>query len=447
MSTIPASPRRARSRDLTEQQFDRLLGYSSRIAVLFIGIVVAVVAMQATRVVLMPVVLAIIIGLMFGPIADRLEARGLPSALSAGIIVLLFILLIMGGITAFAVPLSEWVARGPEIWAKLQDILADWQQPLQALAGIDAQIKGLFSGGGGAMAVTVEEGSPIADAALMAPAILTEVLIFLISLFFYLATRDQIRMSILAMCATRRMRWRTAHVFDDVETRVSRFLLLVTCINAGVGVAVGLMTWALGLPSPLLWGAMAFVLNYIPYVGQAVILVVLLAVGFATQDGLVAALLPAIGYGAINFIEGNMLFPAVVGRGMTLNPFLVFLSISFAIFVWGPFGALVAVPMLLIVTSFLRHVIPTQPVAPTRPVRRTARMTDRDLILANAAAAIREKTERARAEAAAAEAKAAEARASASSAARAIEEVAEASAAAPAPRPRRPRKTVPPKPA
>ena len=136
------------------------------------------------------------------------------------------------------------------------------------------------------MEVTVAEGSPVTDIAFLAPAILGEILSSSSSLYFYLATRQNIRMSILSLCVTRRLRWRTAHVFRDVETKVSRFLLSVTFLNICVGVVMTLATWWLGLPSPLLWGALAFILNYIPYVGQAILIAILLAVGLGTQVGL-----------------------------------------------------------------------------------------------------------------------------------------------------------------
>jgi predicted PurR-regulated permease PerM len=257
------------------------------------------------------------------------------------------------------------------------------------------------------MEVAVADGNPVTDIAFIAPAILGEILVFLVSLYFYLATRENIRIGILSLCVTRRLRWRTAHVFREVEAKVSRFLLSVTFLNICVGIVMTLATWWLGLPSPILWGALAFILNYIPYVGQAIMIAILLAVGLGTQVGWVAILAPVGFYLLLNFIEGQLIFPQVVGRSVELNPFLVFLSILFWIWAWGPFGALVAVPSLIILQSFAAHVLPSPAMAPKRPVRKTARMSHRDVILANAAKAIKEQAE----EAEAAEAKAAEAKA------------------------------------
>ena len=382
----------AAPRDMSESQFERLLANAGRIALVMIGLLALLVALKEGQVFLAPVTLAIVIGLMFGPVADRVERFGVPPALSAGIVVLMLIALIAAGVALFAVPMSDWVARAPMIWEKLQAQLATLQGPLEAASAFQEQVASIFSSDS-ALAVTVEDGGQMISVAMLAPAILAQILIFLASLYFFIATRDHIRISVLSLCVSRRMRWRTAHVFRDVEAKVSRFLLSITVINACVGCAVALVMWAIGMPSPLLWGAMAAVLNYIPYVGQAVMNLVLLAVGLGTQTGLENILLPMGCYLVINFIEGQIVTPHFIGRTMTLNPFIIFLSITFWLWAWGPIGGLVAVPTLLIATSILSHALPSRPMMPSRPVRRTADMTKSQEVLANTARAIREQAE------------------------------------------------------
>ena len=381
--------RLAASEDMSESQFERVLGNASRLAIVFVGFLAALVALQAGQVILAPVTLAIVIGLMFGPVADRVENWGVPPALSAGVVVLMLVGLIALGIALFAVPLSDWVARAPLIWNKLQQQLATLEGPLQTISAVQEQVTSVFSNES-AMSVTVEDGGQVISIAMIAPAILAQILIFLASLYFFVATRDHIRISVLSLCVSRRMRWRTAHVFRDVESKVSKFLLSITFINFCVGCAVSLAMWAIGMPSPLLWGALAAVLNYIPYVGQGVMILVLLAVGLGTQTELGAILLPVGCYICINFVEGQIVTPHFIGRTMTLNPFIIFLSITFWLWAWGPVGGLVAVPTLLIATSVMAHALPSKPMVPRRPVRRTARMTAREELLANTARAIRE---------------------------------------------------------
>ncbi|MEO5807434.1 AI-2E family transporter [Devosia sp.] len=390
--TATRLPRVAVIPEVVDSQFERILGNAAKGSMVLIGLVVLLVALEVGKVILAPIMLAIVIGLMFGPVADRVERFGVPPALSAAVVVLMLIGVIVGGMLLFAVPLSEWVARGPLIWEKLKAELDNWQAPLQAIGSFQQQLTGIF-GNSSSMAVTVEDGGPVTSIAFLAPAIAAQVLIFLASLYFFVATRNHIRISVLSLCISRRVRWRTAHIFEDVEHRVSRFLLSITFINACVGIAVSLAMWAIGMPSPVLWGALAAVLNYIPYVGQGVMAVVLVAVGLGTQTGLEHILLPVGCYMAINFIEGQLITPHFIGRTMTLNPFVIFLSITFWLWAWGPVGGLVAVPSLLIVTSILDHALPRKQLMPSKPIRRTRNMTDREALLANAAAVIREQAQ------------------------------------------------------
>lgn len=377
---------------MSDSQFERVLANISRMAIVVIGGIVGLVALQAGAFFLAPVTLAIVVGLMFGPVADRLERFGLPPALSSGLVVLAFIVLIGAGMALFSVPLSEWVARAPVIWQKLQAEISNWQGLIQSVGAFQDQLSGIF-GDDSSMSVTVEDGSAVTSVALLAPTILAQFLIFLASLYFFIATRDHIRISVLTLCVSRRMRWRTAHVFLDVERKVSRYLLSITAINFCVGVVVSLIMWAIGMPSPLLWGTLAAVLNYIPYVGQAVMWVILLAVGLGTRTGLEGILLPVGCYMVVNFVEGQLITPHLIGRTMTLNPFVIFLSITFWLWAWGPVGGLIAVPTLLIAQSLLVHALPSKPVMPRRPVYRTRHMTAREELLANTAQAIREQAE------------------------------------------------------
>ena len=349
-------------RDLAETQFERVLTNASRLAIILIGVVVLLATLQAGAVILAPVFLAVVVGLMFGPLATSIEKRGVPPALSAGVVVLLFVALLSLGLLLFAAPLMEWVGRGPEIWAKFRSLLEDWRWVIEGLGGVQEQLDTVF-GTSDAVTIEVQDEGTVQSLALMAPAMAAHVLIFLASLYFYLATREHFRVSVLSLCFSRRMRWRAAHIFTDVEAKVSKFLLSVTLINVGVGVAVALAMWATGMPSPLLWGAMAAVFNFVPYVGQAVMIAVLLAGGLATQPDTLHILLPVACYAAINFVEGNIIYPHFIGRTMTLNPFLIFLSLTFWLWVWGPLGGLVAVPSLLIVISLLSHILPDPPPA------------------------------------------------------------------------------------
>jgi predicted PurR-regulated permease PerM len=361
---------RAVPRSMDREQFERILRNAGWLAILTMGIIAFAVAMSLGKFILAPISLAVVIGLMFGPVADIMERRGLPSALSAGVVVILFLGLIGLAGMLFAAPISEWVARGPLLWQRLQAQLVSFQEPLAALGSIQEQLKSVMGGGDASMTVEVEDGGPVQDMALMVPTLLADILLFLAGLYFFLATRHNIRLTVLSLCFSRQMRWRAAHIFHDVETKVSRFLLSATAINLGVGVATGLAMWAIGMPSPLLWGGLAAVLNFIPYIGQAIMLAVLFAVSLGTHTDLVSILLPVVLYAAINFTADQLIFPHLVGKALTLNPFVIFVSIAFWMWLWGPMGGFVAVPSLLVIQSIILHVFPSTVNVPKAVQRR-----------------------------------------------------------------------------
>lgn len=369
MAARTSKSSRAAPRSMDRAQFERILENSSQIAILLMGIVAFAVAMSLGKFILAPVSLAIVIGLMFGPVADAMERRGLPAGLSAGVVVLLFLGLLGLAGMLFAAPISEWVARWPTLWQKLQVQLTNFQQPFEALSNVQEQLKQAL-GGGASMTVEVADGGPVQDVAFMVPSLFADILVFLAGLYFFLATRHNIRLTVLSLCFSRRMRWRAAHIFHDVETKVSRFLLSAAAINLGIGVVTAIAMWAIGMPSPLLWGGLAAVLNFIPYIGQAIMLVVLFAVSLGTHGDLFSILLPVAVYAVINMTADQVIFPHLIGRAMTLNPFVIFVSIAFWMWLWGPVGGFVAVPLLLVLQSIIIHVFPTTADVPKAVQRR-----------------------------------------------------------------------------
>lgn len=370
MQTLrPTGLSRGLKKDPGDGEFERILGNASRLSLCLIGALGVMFALQVGQFVLAPVLLAITIGLMFGPVADLLENRGVPEGLSAALVVLMFLFVLVGAGYLFSGPLAEWVRRIPAIWVRLQSELANWKEPLASISALQEEVQSVF-GSDTAMQVSVEDGSAVTDIAMLAPSILAQALIFLASLYFYLATRESIRIATLSLCFSRRMRWRTAHVFRDVEQKVSKYLLTISMVNIGVGVLVTLLMWAIGMPSPILWGAMAAFLNYIPFVGQGLMALTLFLVGLGTQPSLAAALLPVGLYWTVNFVEGNFITPNLLGRTMTINPFLIFLSLTYWIWSWGPVGGLVAVPSLLVLYSVATHILPMREVLPRRQRRR-----------------------------------------------------------------------------
>ena len=293
---------------------------------------------------------------MLGPVAARLERLGLAPSMSATVVVLLFILAICLLAFALAGPLSFWLQRLPHVWADLQLQLSELRAPIEALKRMREQLRGLTGDEG--LTVSVDEGMDVESVAVLAPAFIGQVLIFFACLYFFIATRHETRAAILKLCVTRRMRWRVAHIFRDIEALISRYLISITIINIIEGTAVATGLYLIGIPSAPLWGALAALSNFIVFIGPAFVVAILFMVGLTEFDTIGASLSPVAVYLGINMLEAQFLTPIVIGRTMTLNPFLVLLALVFWIWLWGPLGGFVAIPALLAVYAVIRNIVP-----------------------------------------------------------------------------------------
>ncbi|WP_245408230.1 AI-2E family transporter [Zhengella mangrovi] len=352
---MPTQTRKAAS---TKGSFDKFLMLAAQVAAILVGLFAFTVMLDHGQVLIAPVTLALVVGLMFGPLADRIERAGVPAPVSAAAVVLAFLALISAVLATIVIPLSAWTEKIPVIWVRAQAILADWKDLLTTLDSMSDSMRNALGQSGQAASVKVEGSSTAESVAWLAPTLGMQIILFLASLYFFMATRHQLRFSVLGLCFDRRLRWRIAHVFRDVESLVSHYLMSITAINMALGAFVSVAMALLGVPSPLLWGVLAGLLNYAIYVGPAIMAVILLGVGLATASTPTGYLAPMAVYLALNMIEAQIVTPHVLGRTLTLNPFIVLLAIAFWIWVWGPVGGFVAVPLLLMATAAVRHVSP-----------------------------------------------------------------------------------------
>jgi predicted PurR-regulated permease PerM len=184
------------------------------------------------------------------------------------------------------------------------------------------------------------------DVLLLAPALLGQALLYFGTLFFFQLSRREIYDWVAKHLAQSTQRGNTALRLRAAENRVSRYFLTISVINAGLGLIVAAAMQLIGMPNAALWGVIAFLINYILYLGPAMLAVALVFAGIAAFDGL-RVLLPALVYLGLNSTEGQFITPTLVGKHMQINPLLIFLSLTFGIWLWGPLGGVVAIPLLL----------------------------------------------------------------------------------------------------
>lgn len=344
-----------------------LLDRASKIALLGIFAILVIHALDAWAAYCAPVLAAIVLGLMLGPVMSLIERGGLPSPLAAIIVIVVALGGVYGLGFLLAPAVQEWSGRLPELLAVVERHTLRLQWHMRALRELQESVQ--QAGDGGATPTVAVRGPGLVDSVLsFAPPALGQIVLFVAVLYFYLATRNRLRESILTICISRGARLRAARIIRDAERTISGYLLTIAGINVCLGIAVALVLWALGVPSPALWGAIAAVLNFIMYIGPLVFAVLITAVGLITQDTLGGALLPTAAFICINVVEGQFVTPAILGRRLTLNPFLIILAIGFWMWLWGAVGAFLAVPLLIISLVIFAHLVPHGPIRkPGRP--------------------------------------------------------------------------------
>ncbi|SDU32555.1 AI-2E family transporter [Stappia sp. ES.058] len=328
----------------------------SRGALLILCVIASVAALDIGQVILAPVCLSIVVGSIFGPAADRLCRMGVPSWVSAASMVILFIMFILTVGAALMVPLSDWMDRLPLIWSRLQAQLMSWQGVFSSIGSLQEELRNAM-GRSGEVQVSVEDTSAVESVFYFAPNFVAQVILFLASLYFFILTRPYLHKSALDLTSNQTNRDYMSNALKKIGERLSTYLFSITLVNIALGAAVTLAMWALGVPSPPLWGMLAGLLNYVIYVGPAVMVVLMTCVGLAIGDTPLAIATPPLVYLALNLTEAQFITPTVLGRTMTLNPFVVFLAIAFWIWLWGPVGGFVAVPILLVVATMIEIVL------------------------------------------------------------------------------------------
>ena len=141
----------------------------------------------------------------------------------------------------------------------------------------------------------------------------------------------------------------------DVQDRVAKYILTVTLINTGVGLIVASGAWALGMNAPIMWGGLAALLNFLPYVGPLTMFAILALFGLGTADTMLVGLVPALSFLGLHTVESNVVTPAILGARFTMNPVLILIALSYFSWIWGIPGALLSVPILLTLTAVVDH--------------------------------------------------------------------------------------------
>lgn len=331
---------------------------SKPVSVSIIGIFVILLigAFYFARAFFLPVMLALLITLTFSPMVRYLRRHGVPSVVSA-------ILLVLALFTAFGTasvylsdPVSQVIADAPAIAQRIEERFAPLREPLRRMMNASAQLEEMADASGATTAkVTVAQPGLAGWAVDTLGGLGATLGATLVLVVFLLSSGDLFLHKLVRTLPTFSDKKRSVRVVHNVEFEVSRYLLTITAINIGFGIAVAVAMAVLGMSNALLWGAAATVLNFIPYVGAIIGTTAAFIAALITYGTLGPAFLPPAAYLLIHTAESAFITPLILGRRLELNVVAIFISLAFWSWMWGIIGALLAVPILVVVKVFCDH--------------------------------------------------------------------------------------------
>ena len=350
----PPSGGASKKRTLLAEQELRLL--STLVLLLGVGLFLALpFVLSIGSVVFLPITAAVLLTVLLAPLADRLSSWGVPNTLASVLALLIFVAIVVLAFSAILQPAFSLFDRLPELIEQIGSRYRELQEQFAWLANANERLADLV-GGSGATEVTLAGPSVFQQVAISAPVLLLEVMLTFLMAFFMVEARGRLRRNILFGRTSFGTSVKAARVLREVQDRVAAYILTVAWINLGVGIVVALGAWAMGLPAPIMWGGLATLLNFIPYVGPLAMTGLLVLFGLGTADSVFLGMIPAVAYITLHVFEANAITPAILGRRFTMNPVMILLAFSYFTWIWGAIGALLSVPLLLMLTAFFDHV-------------------------------------------------------------------------------------------
>ncbi len=312
------------------------------------------------RPILLPLVLAFLISFILNPVVRVLSRIWLPPALGAAVVLLVLAAAIGYGASHLVGPAGDWMQRAPESLHQIEARIRSLKRTMREVTQATDQVEKLATINPSAAAAVVAVQGPNLTQIVVGQAwqIASTGAIVLILSYFMLASGDMLLRKTVRVLPRLEDKKRAVEIARRIEADISLYLLTVTMINAGLGAAVGLALLALHMPNPMLWGAMAGILNFVPFIGSGVGIAIVAAVALLTFNTLGQAAMPPATYLLLTSLEAYIVTPHILGHRLTLNPLVIFVGLIFWGWLWGVIGALLAVPMLMTLKVFCDHVEP-----------------------------------------------------------------------------------------
>lgn len=331
------------------------LAGASQVALIGLFVIALLWCAFVARPVIVPIVLAWALATIVLPLVTRMEAHKVPRVVAALAVTLLLVLVVVSLLLLLSTPVAYWIGRASEFGSVMKDKLQGMSQPLALLQELQKTLN-VIGSSSSQPTLKVEQSSTVVEtiASTLTPAV-SQALLFIGAFTFYLVYQKRLRTAVVHLVPDRAGRLAALRTLTDIDDSMSVYFGTFTLVNLVLALLTTLLTWAVGLPNPLLWGVLAGVLNYVPYIGPAIVIGTLSVVGLMTFSTLGEAAVAPLAFMAVVTIEGHFITPTIMGRRLELNPFAVFLAIAFCTWIWGPIGAFLAVPLLVAMTLAFAH--------------------------------------------------------------------------------------------
>lgn len=316
-----------------------------------------------TRAVMLPVVVAVVLNFVLSPMVARLGRIGCPPMLGAGIVLGLLAAVVAFGVLQLQRPAAKWIRNAPTVLPEIQRKLKALEQPVRQLTEASDSVEEIAKSSDEVVKVAVQQPSLASELVSKTGSFAGSMLLAGTLLFFLLSSGDQFLAKCVELMPTLNDKRRVVKTFREIQSGIGHYLGTVTIINLFLGIIIGITLWFFGVPNAALWGVMATLLNYVPFLGLIVGAAVIFLVSLVSFDTLGQAAAPPIAYIIINGIEANLVTPAILGRSMSMNPVAILLWMTAWGWMWGIVGAILAVPLLAIVKIACEEVESLTPIA------------------------------------------------------------------------------------
>lgn len=331
-------------------------------SMLVILVIVCTYACYLAQDVLAPLMLGLLLALLLSPLVTLFERAHVPRGLGSLIVVLLIVVGMGAAISSLMRPAQEWIASAPtslkSIEKRLRDVRAPFTQAREATRKLED-----MGQPPAAKVIVATQPSALDDMLAATPHAVGTVAVVLLLVYFFLSSGDNFLRRLVEISPGMSEKRVVVGIARGIQQEMSRYLVMVSSINLGLAVATAIAMSLLGVPNALLWGALAGVLNFAPYVGPTLTIITLSLVGLATFPSLAHALAVPGVFFLMAVIEGQLITPVVIGRRLAINPVIVFVWLLIWGALWGIIGILLAGPLLACFRILCQHLPSLQPMS------------------------------------------------------------------------------------